>query len=98
MKEMEIGNVQLKEALQVNLELENSKLIQEDEIIEPIAAQISDAKIDHEKPQVSKASQIKSEMTPVEKLHGEKKLVFNVEVESSIAVSKPESSKSEALT
>ena len=63
----------MKEALQVNLELKNAKLIQEAEIIEPIASHISDAKIDHEpqsiitekgqKPQVPKASQIKLEMT-----------------------------------
>ena len=37
-------------------------------------------------------------MTSVEKLHGRKKLVFNVEVESSIVVFEPERSKSEALT
>ena len=37
-------------------------------------------------------------MTLVEKLHGEKKLVSNVEVESSIVVSETESSELEALT
>ena len=98
MKEMEIRNVQLKEDLQVNLELENANLIQEAEIIEHVVAHISDAKIDHKKPQVLKASQIKLEMTLVEKLHGRKKLVFNVEVESSIVFFEPERSESEALT
>ena len=90
MKEMEIGNVQLKEALQVNLELENAKLIREAEIIELVASHISDTKIDHEaqsviaekkqNPQVQKASQIKLEITPTEKLHGKNKLISNVEV------------------
>ena len=47
--------------------------------------------------QVPQVSEIESELSQAEKLLGENKLIPNAEVESSVPVSEPESSESEAL-